>query len=967
MVNMELVPIDTQLLDHLVVEFGDHGRRAVEFLLTAQTMVRLDSATDAPRLAETVAYCLREAMKTIPASLDMGGGGLWKSISRAITDAQWRYKNACGIPGEDEHGALNDLLAAIDDLEVFHSQAGIHERRLIAIMVARTGAVPVVSGTAPIREYQDLLEDLDKALHGKSTSERVQELWNRCVVSLRQLFLPPDLRHRELDLLAAIGPVSDKNVLQLLPLIAGPNHLRYFLGQISSTAWLEALLQTELLDPPVENTGWPVFAAVERLAKQHGPAVADWLLRMYQKHPRNSNQAFYLADAGLSVGPSAAEFVLSVLGDHREDLASIGVRAVAKLDANSDLVEEFADVLLNAGPWQRTSFVDPVIERVTEGVTEANAKRRLQLICWKLNSVGEDEQNRRWIKYERGGSIADFMEGSRDDRFAVLLHSLAKIIRRGSGWIPVNETLAIVDLLPDDIRSRARALVLACNPEHPVEVLVDEIASAISTRDPTGDDLPLLERVLVEVDSELHLLSLAQALGQAPSVAAVAQGLSSNELPQQLIRSFLWACLLPGETIGAWAPAMAVMSGAFGRPGRESLEQRRKAEFGYGQSPMSVEDLVSLSPVDASQQISMWRPDPTQRMVGARELARTLETVIKAMPADWLASPVAIATKLKQPTYIHHYLRGVSDAIKSGLFPPTEAILDVVALVRAQPWDADPIGRGDFDYDQDWGGAERAAVDVVKALADKDVGFSGRDEEVWAFLEAKARDRGESSGIVSGARDALDSAINRPCTEALEAIFSLMAHEFRSGGQMRAAALTLLEDALNLENLDGAEHRAIIATRLGFLRHVAPKWVGLQAEHLFGSDAPTGLAQLTVDLAIKWSRPNSWLLENYRPLVRDAVSRDVDNALDHVLVAMLWDVPGYSVHDNVSFLRQSDPHLSRAGEMLGRLLRHDDVTDAYVARGVEFWDAAILTNEPSALAGFGWLAEVAKLDDQAWA
>jgi hypothetical protein len=82
---------------------------------------------------------------------------------------------------------------------------------------------------------------------------------------------------------------------------------------------------------------------------------------------------------------------------------------------------------------------------------------------------------------------------------------------------------------------------------------------------------------------------------------------------------------------------------------------------------------------------------------------------------------------------------------------------------------------------------------------------------------------------------------------------------------------------------------------------------------------------------------------------------------------MFWDVPGYSVEDNISFLRQSPSQLSTAGEMLGRLLRHGDADESHVACGLIFWDAAISTREPDALPGFGWLAEVENLADEPWA
>ena len=76
-----------------------------------------------------------------------------------------------------------------------------------------------------------------------------------------------------------------------------------------------------------------------------------------------------------------------------------------------------------------------------------------------------------------------------------------------------------------------------------------------------------------------------------------------------------------------------------------------------------------------------------------------------------------------------------------------------------------------------------------------------------------------------------------------------------------------------LEGFDGAQHRAIIASRLGFFRTIVPDWVEAKADALFGADAPDDLGQVTVDLALQWSRTSRWLLERFPTQVRDAVSR----------------------------------------------------------------------------------------------
>jgi hypothetical protein len=966
---MDLVRPEPELLDHLVVEFSDHGRRAVEFLATAEGLLELDPEARAPRRPEAVAYCLREAMKAIPASLKVEGAHLWKTASRAVTEARRRYELARGMPGEDEPGALDDLIAAIDNLELVHSQESIHERRLIAIIVNRTGALPVAAGTAPIRAYQALLVELDNAVHGATTHAEARVFWNRCIGLLRQLFLPPDTRHAELSVLASIEEPDSADVDRLLPLIAGPNHLRYFLTHVTSPAWLEALTETGILDPPTENGPWPAFAAVDRMSEGHATAVSAWLNRMYGRHASDPAKSWFIARAAVDVGSAGAQVVIRVLHDHPlvPNIASLGVWAVEKLDPESELVEAVADVVLNAASWRSTGYVHPVIERLTGGLSEKNAPRRLQLLCWKLGTVDAEEDGRRWFVSDQSGSVADWAHEGPDDRFAVLLRACVDTVRHSTEWMSTDELLAIVDTLPQNLRGRLRAFVLAVGREVDVDRVIAELAKAISERDPTGDDLPLLDRIVAEADPAEYAELWMRQLGPVPAVAEVAGGLSSHQLPEEWLRAYHWAAVLPEQAVAAWSQPASIIAAAYGTPTREALKKRRRVEVGSGRSPMTAQEITAMPPIEAARIISAWRPDPSEWLVGARELARTLEAVVKGSRAAWLESPLRVVTELRHPTYIGHYLRAVAEAVKDTEAPVGD-LLDVIALVRAHPWGAEPLGRDNYyDYDPDWRGAEQSSVDVLKALADAEVGFAGRDDEVWTVLESEVRDRTEPSGIVSGARDPLDSAINRRCTRALDAVLSFMAYEHRAADKVRPEALTLLEDCLRLEGTDGAEHRAILTTRLGFLRHIASEWVDGMADLLFGSEAPAELAQLTADLAIKWSRPNRWLLECYRPLVQDAVIRGADHALEHQLIAMLWNVPGYGVEDNITFLRQHPARLSEAGEVLGRLLRHGDAEQEHLFFAIAFWDVAIATNMRDGLAGFGWMAEVEQLDDETWA
>jgi hypothetical protein len=262
---------------------------------------------------------------------------------------------------------------------------------------------------------------------------------------------------------------------------------------------------------------------------------------------------------------------------------------------------------------------------------------------------------------------------------------------------------------------------------------------------------------------------------------------------------------------------------------------------------------------------------------------------------------------------------------------------------------------------------DEECVDLIGRLAERDVDLGSRYDDAWAPVIRAVRDRATASRI-SRHKDPLETAINRPCTRALQSSFHLMGADFRRERLIRDEALAVLDEALALSGWDGAEHRAIIAPRLSFLLHVAPDWVERRASDLFGKSAPSGLGQQTVDLALKWGRPNRWLLERYRPLLLHAVRAESDRAMDHLMVAMLWAIPAFSVSEVVTLLVQMGAErLSKAGECLARLL-HPDPDPGHLEIGIAFWEEAlVIAKRPTlALRGFGWWADVEKLGQTKW-
>jgi hypothetical protein len=352
------------LFEHLIVEFVDHGERAVDFLRASKQLLTM-SPGSVPRQAALVGYCLREAMKAIPDSDDTGGGGEWGRRSREVVNAKKRFELVRGLPGDDADSALSDLLSKIDLMASTHEQDRIHQRRLIALIVNRTGARPLTFGTDPIRTYQNLIERCDSVAHrkGEATLEEAQQLWTDCMAVLRQLFMPPEVRHRELDALADLEYPGSDDVLSVLSLVAGPKHLQRFLSRVKTVAWLDLLDNSGVLEPPVGHDGWPVFADVDRLKEDDPTGIAAALRRMLDRWGADSRQAWYITRAATDLGTQGNELVLAALRRHptSSGLIHLAIVAAGQTDPTDNFVESVADLAFNQtaeilGPVEARSF-----------------------------------------------------------------------------------------------------------------------------------------------------------------------------------------------------------------------------------------------------------------------------------------------------------------------------------------------------------------------------------------------------------------------------------------------------------------------------------------------------------------------------------------------------------------------------------------------------------------------------------
>lgn len=937
---------------HLIDELGERGQRAAEFLSTARTLldVGLDSA---PRMPESFVFCLREATTSIIQIPRNAGRADTRGIVAPVLQALDEVEASVDDAGRDAAlDILRDRLPSLRQL----LQSWV-ERDLIEGLIERTGAVAPAMHAELVAELQDIRGGLNSGVHNSIGEAEALDLYDRLCIVLRRLFTPPTVRDPELRRLAELPTPTADDLAALRALLVSPQHMRTFLQSLTSPTWLDVLRDEALFDPPEDGGPWAGYAAADALAASHAPRLVVWFEAMYDRCRANPLQALPILRALQDVGRDSHELILRIVREHittkqiREQVWAL----VAHLDPASALVENLADLLLN--DHQDDSWlVDEVAARVVAGVTPDNALSRLRLLAYKLRRDGGSSALT--FGLQRAGRLDDLQLREQHERHLIILAAFVSAMLAANGAVPHDEVLAIVDMLDEDTRSRVRAWWLGQSDESTVPEMVDEITAAIATREPTGDDLTLIERIGSGVDTG----AWSDALGPAPVVDSLDdlfEGYSEDR--SRCIRAYRWLGLLPAGIAGPWAEIWSWMVARYGAPTPESYTNPFRTTVLSGRSPFSRPELEALEVPEAAAKIAAWRPDPNDSMTGSGELAQTLQELIASSPSGWLADPVATATALREPTYITAYLRGTTQAIKADAEYASEKLVDVVDLALSQPWEPSAIGRRGWGEDG-WDSCLDAALWLLQAMCVRGIEDESVRDRVWQIIEDILRGP-------RALREALDddpmtaSFASRP--NALRTVLMLMSLDATSGRAPRLDALGLLSDALNEQDPSARGFRAVLAGSLEFLHSVVPEWLDAHEDRIF---APTGHLDLgiaTIETALLGSRPGKWFMERRATDVFDAVRRGARQALDHLVIAHLLGFEGYRLDRILGLLGTERELTNQLGEALGRVL--DNAEDATViARAVQLWKAVLAVGTSEQLAGFGWLFEAKGIDDATW-
>lgn len=906
---------------------------------------------------EIAAYLLREALEAL---LKLGGEkpfDLKQSAQRVVTTSK--------LP-EARGGSREDLERVIGELE--EALGDPNEVRL-------EDAVRVISRRKPLRGDADLLDtflkrlgEANRGLHRQIGRERAVELYRRTIEVVGSLFGPLVPRLADIDLLLAIESPSEQDVSRLLSQVGDDRHLLYFFEKVEGPGWMQALYGQGILLPPAEG-GWPAGPYLERLIDSHPDLLRGWLSDRTTER-LNANQSYFLLRiaAGLKVG--VADLVAALVQGHLESpmvaalvesyLAALSDREIREPGLRRLVIESLKGTLggdRKAGDL----FLATRILEVAERGLGADPKGWLPVFVHRLRELAEDESTLRLR------TIRPLSELGADSRSRSGLELMCGAVREAAvaasaAGMPADEVALCHGKLKEPLRSRLLAQWLHEREdlERASRLLPEWIAEEVR---PSPEQLDLL-RWVFERGSTSFADDARRALGPVPATEEIVE-LPADELPPDHIRrAHNWLVAVPKAERGEWAATDRLLDERFGSaPADGVLIRVGPARFRGAESPIAVEEMADLQPVEAARRIGSWEEPPERSFLdpSAEGLANALGELIQKEPAAWLdADPRQIVEALVAPRYIASYLGALEKAVDDIGDARSGRIVAAIAEIQTR---AEAARREESDDIEDWTYACNLGIRLIRAMAERDQ-LAGDDFELaWSAVVTAVGERGGESGVEG---DVLTRAINRPWSSALEAAFSLGGR----GDSVDGRLLELIEDCLRLPRPAGELARAIIATRLPWLRFIAPRWFAENEELLLGAEAPEELGDLTFATYLEWGQPTSELLADQRHRIAAALDgAEAESALRHLIHGLFWEMHDYSPADVCELLKDKPDLFSEAARSLALALAEEDDDSAGPppAPALALWREALDADLPAAAyAGWGFFAHAANVQDQDW-
>ena len=959
-----------RLFEKIRQEFGIRGIYAVEMLETADRLLK--QTVHAPRRSSAAAYCIRQAIVEIfqhktDSKYNRG------SVSKEIVDTRRRFHNP-EAPTKDE---IQKLLEAVDKLKSILEDNTRHKTRLAATIKHRTGRNPWSGENSPLEAYQQEIDKLNELVHKVSEkAEDVDTIRRRLekVLDILATILLPTERRDEIIKLAEMPEPQRSDARHLREVMVSVNDFDLFASKVQSATWFR-VMDRSMLKPPSDYSPWLVGYLVRRLKDRHRDAFVLLILENWDGWTENDDRLGEFAHLLYLMDDSGLDFLIKLLQKDptSKTICYSASKACSVMHASNPLVVNFADLLLN--PDSGLGYYDRAVRvpaKLVEGITDLESlEKRIKILISKLQDQLKCKSS---FYMQRYASVANLDVNASYPSNALLTHLRDAFKKGKSMGNSTSQMVKWLTPLQEDVQSRLVAWLYSVADDIDCLSIVDFVTSSCQSRSPTGDDITLLDKLGRECNMNAVAAQLTDAIGKAPELNNPKDVMRQDGQNPDDVRRTIWAIMIKNVIdLPEWGKTLDILA----KQGIDRGTLERSAHVSVDHTtPFGVEQFDDAEPYDLAAKIASWRPNAKDRpsLLSASNICYSLSDSVKRNPDKWIEDPIRMIKTLQHPTYITFYFDGISNA-NGSLDTYADRLIQAVRFARTHPWQVMPLDQSPFEYDIDWQNADMAGINLIRTLIGKNAQMNDESmSDAWKLVcESMSCESAESSMQVSDSFDqssSIDSMsdINSPRKSAIDTIPHLIQYAKDNNHGIPKHVLEMLTALLQLTEQNGAECRSVLASSVHLLRLSIPNWFEQNEPLLFGYKAPESLAQLSLDAHLMYGYQDENILKRYKEGVLDAVRRDVEAALDHLMLGMFLKIDGYDQDSLVKDLAKiGSKHVSLAGTCSARLLWNMTEPDDNILQGTNFWRCVLDSSpHPEALAGYGMWAHVSALEQCEW-
>ena len=942
---------------------------------------------------------------------------------------------------KDEHrrriaGAFQALQPLLDEQGLANSvQEDEHRRRIADTFQALQSvldeeglATPIQGGThrprmahalglpedhARVNAWYDAHRDFTNNVHWRGAgplADVVHSAFARFSSLLYGLIAPYFDTESELDSLLEVELPTVEHAKQLHDLQRRPGQRKYFFERLTNPAWVEPLADEGFFNNPpglqVDPDGfwrtrpWPegqylveaagsapdaVAAVLEAVplsndnpvvwdvvAKAARQLPADLAIRMV---PRLTNAlrtvparffsesvvdlAVVLAEAEYSEAFRLGDYLFYVVAGHEVDEEA---RNGLEHRSRSDWV------FPRFGYHRR----DKLLTRVVTALEIFNAKRTLRFLLNKIQRVqrlADTLDLGRWWCHQRieiGGRTES------DDVVAMFVASATGLSHRlaAKGLEDAEWVMAAIESRHGEFFSRIRLLVLAEVGNH-LQDRLDQFLESEEARNPPwhAADLAALLRAQFRNASS----------GAREEYADAIKAGSDPRWQRRILRFFRGD--IP-EELQDLARELGVLGVT------PSYEEQQLAEVGmsstgvsrgWGESPVSAEQLSAWTPDEVVAFLREWKP--SEQFGSAFELQRSLATYATENAYEALAVFSRAVEDGVDPSAIEGILDGLGEAAKAETDLDWGEVLAGVGRVVQRVTTLDVNGTESIEQ---WRRTAGRGTRLIEEGCRKDSIPFGLVSDVWALLDGAARLPAiwQVEHFQQGSLEAVIMAeLNDASGNVANAVMSAALWDYRcrtrgsddsegqraqARGEVQQPLFPILERWLEDERPNAAVPRAVMGNYLPQLHLLAPEWIEAHAPDLFCSGLEDPVRRPTWTTYVLRGRLYGKVFDALRPwyargakkaTVWAAAAGDVVGTRDpteklaiHLVIAFLRQL--VSVGDEDGLLETAYENLSPSdwGHAYWAVFRdftdaEDPVSESLVQRLVDLWEWRIIELE----------------------